>query len=108
MNNFFHNFSKIANQQPSHQSPPTTSQETPTTPANSQTNNPQSSRRISFQDNPYTFEERHARVSEPLELVVRQASLSEPQSEPKHNIYPLSYKILIEQDTKVKIITRSK
>ena len=78
------NFSKIANQQPSHQSQPTTSQENPTTPTNTQ--NPQSSTRISFQENPYTFEERHARLSEPLELVVRQAPLSEPQDEPTYNI----------------------
>ena len=37
-----------------------------------------------FQDNPYTFEERHARLSEPLEPVQRQASLSEPTL----NLYP--------------------
>ena len=37
-----------------------------------------------FQDNPYTFEERHARLSEPLEPVQRQASLSEPT----YNLYP--------------------
>ena len=80
--NDFPKFSKIANQQPPHHSPPTTSQET--------LNNPQSSTRISFQDNPYTFEERHARLSEPLEPVIRQASLSEPQCEPVYNIYPLS------------------
>ena len=72
-------FFKIANQQPPHQSPPITFQEPTTTPTNSQTINPQSSTRISFQDNPYTFEERHARLSEPLEPVTRQASLSEPQ-----------------------------
>ena len=80
------NFSKIANQHSPHQSPPTTSQENPTTPTNNQ--NPQSSTRISFQDNPYTFEERHARLSEPLEQDVRQASLSEPQYEPTYNTYP--------------------
>ena len=45
---------------------------------------PQTSRRISFQDNPYTFEERHARLSEPLEPVQRQA----PLSEPTYNLYP--------------------
>ena len=39
--------------------------------------------RISFQDNPYTFE-RHARLSEPLEPVQRQASLSETT----YNLYP--------------------
>ena len=40
--------------------------------------------RISFQDNPYTFEERHARLSEPLEPVQRQATLSEPT----YKLYP--------------------
>ena len=38
----------------------------------------QTSTRISFEDKPYTFEEQHARLSEPLEPVQRQASLSEP------------------------------
>ena len=58
-------------------------------PTKTQANNPQSSTRIYFQDNPYTFEERHARLSEPLEPVLRQAaSLSEPQYEPVYNIYP--------------------
>ena len=80
--------SKIANQQPPHQSPPTTSQELPTTPTNTQTNYSHTSTRISFQDNPYTFEERRARVSEPLEPVIRQAPLGEPQHEPVYNIYP--------------------
>ena len=101
MNNFS-KFSKIAYQQPPHESPPTSSQESPTTPTTSQRNNPQSSTPISFQDNPCTFEERHARLSEPHEPVIRQASLREPQNEPIYNIYPLSNKILIEQDTKVK------
>ena len=50
----------------------------------STTQNPPTSTRISFQDNPYTFEERHARLSEPLEPVQRQASLSEPT----YNLYP--------------------
>ena len=58
----------------------------PTTPTNTQ--NPQSSTRNSFQDNPYTFEERHARLFEPFEPVVRHAPLSEPQYEPTYNIYP--------------------
>ena len=71
-----HKFSKTANQPPPNQPPPTTSQESPITPTT--TNNPQTSTRISFQDNPYTFDERHARLSEPLEPVHRQASLSEP------------------------------
>ena len=68
--------SKIANQPPQHQSSPTSSQENPLIPTTTQ--NPQTSTRISFQDNPYTFEERHARLSEPLEPVQRQAPLSEP------------------------------
>ena len=34
------------------------------------------------------FEERHARLSEPSEIVTRQAPLSEPQYEPLCNIYP--------------------
>ena len=102
------NNSKIANQQIPHQSPPTTSEEPPTKPTNTQTNNPQSSTLSSFQDHPYTFEERHARFSESLEPVICQAPLSEPQYEPVYNIYPLSNKLLIEQDTKVKTKTRSK
>ena len=75
-------FSKIANQQSQNQSSPTSSQENPTTPTTTQ--NPQKSTRISFQDNPYTFEKRHARLSEPLEPVQRQA----PLSEPTYNFYP--------------------
>ena len=58
----------------------------PTTPTNTQ--NPQSSTRNSFQDYPYTFEERHAPLFEPFEPVVRHAPLSEPQYEPTNNIYP--------------------
>ena len=70
---------KIANQQPTQQSPPTaTSQESPTTPTFSQTNHPQSSARVSFRKNPYTFEERHSLVSEPVIDVVRHTPLSEP------------------------------
>ena len=61
--------SKIANQQSHSQSSPTSSQDNPTPPTTTQ--NPQTSTRISFQDNPYTFEERHARLSEPLEPVQR-------------------------------------
>ena len=86
MNSKDQKFSKIANQQIPHQSQPTTSQENPTTPTNTQ--NPPSSTRNSVHDNPYTFEERHARLSEPLEPVVRQAPLSEPQYEPTYNINP--------------------
>ena len=74
--------SKIANQAPPKQSPPTSSQENPIIPTTIQ--NPQTSTRISFQDNPYTFEERHARLSEPLEPVHRQALLSEPT----YKLYP--------------------
>ena len=100
---FHKNFSKIANQQlVPHQSPPTTSQEPPT---NSQTNNPQSSTRISFQDHPYTFEERTT-IRKPQ--YANHNSLSEPQYEKVCNIYPLSNKTLIGQDTKVKTQTRSK
>ena len=73
--------SKIANQPPPNPSSPTSPQENPTVPTTTQ--NPQTSTRISFQDNPYTFE-RHARLSEPLEPVQRQASLSEPT----YNLYP--------------------
>ena len=73
---------KISNQQSHSQSSPTSSQENPTIPKTTQ--NPQKSTRISFQYNPYTFEERHARLSEPLEPVQRQA----PLSEPTYNLYP--------------------
>ena len=56
---------KNANQQPTQQFPPTTtSQESPTTSTSSQTNHPQSSTRISFQENLYTIEERHSLLSE--------------------------------------------
>ena len=64
--------SKIANQQSQNHSSPTSSQENPTIPTTTQ--NPQTSTRISFQDKPYTFEERHARLSEPLEPVQRQGN----------------------------------
>ena len=74
--------SKIANQQSHSQSSQKSSQDKPTPPTTTQ--NPQTSTRISFQDNPYTFEERHARLSEPLEPVQRQAPLSEPTC----NLYP--------------------
>ena len=79
-------FSKLANQQPPPQSPPTTSQENPTKPTS--TKSPYSSTRFSFQENPCTFEERHARLSELLKPVVRQATLSDPQYEPTYNMYP--------------------
>ena len=58
------------------------SQDSPKTPTSR--NNPQPSTRISFQGNPYTFEERHAQLSEPLEPVNCQATLSEPT----YNLYP--------------------
>ena len=74
---------KIENQQSHSQSSPTSSQENPTIPTTTQ--NPQTSTRISFEDNPYFFEERHARLSEPLEPVQRQA----PLSEPTYNLYPI-------------------
>ena len=73
---------QFANQPPPKQSSPTSSQKNPIIPTTTQ--NPQTSTRIFFQDNPYTFEERHARLSEPLEPVQRQASLSEPT----YNLYP--------------------
>ena len=79
-------FSKNCQSTTPHQSPPTTSQEKSTTPTSTQS--PHSSTRISFQEIPYTFEERHARLSEPLEPVVRQAPLSKLQYEPIYNIYP--------------------
>ena len=82
------NIAKIAYQQRPHQSLQTTSQKPPTTPTNTQTHNPQLSTRISFQDNPYTVEERHARLSEPIEPVTRQAPSSKSQYEPVYNTYP--------------------
>ena len=51
------------------------------------TNQPQLSTRTSFHENPYTFEERHALLSEPFLPVVRHAPPSEPQYEPTYNIY---------------------
>ena len=81
-NRLIRHISKIANQPPPKQSPPTSSQENPITPKTTQ--NPQTSTRISFHDNPYTFEERHARLSEPLETVYHQA----PLSETTYNLYP--------------------
>ena len=75
--------SKSSNQQSQKQSSSTSSQENPTIPTTTQ--NPQTSTRISFKDNPYTFEERHARLSELLEPVQRQV----PLSEPTYNLYPI-------------------
>ena len=57
-----------------------------TTPTSSQTNHPQSLTRIPFLENPYTFEERHSLLLEPLEPVIRHAPLSEPRYEPTYNI----------------------
>ena len=74
--------SKIANQQSQNQSSPTSYQENSAIPTTTQ--NPQTSTRISFRDSLYTFEKRHARLSEPLEPVQRQA----PLSEPTYNLYP--------------------
>ena len=71
-NRLIGHISKIAHQPLPKQSSPTTTQ------------NPQTSTRISFQDNPYSFEERHALLSKPLEPFQRQASLSEPT----YNLYP--------------------
>ena len=81
-NRLIKHISKIANQKLPKQIPPTSSQESPITPTTTQ--NPHISTPISFQDNPYTFEERHTRLSEPLEPVHRQA----PLSEPTYNLYP--------------------
>ena len=71
----------MLNQPPQNPSSPTSPQENPTVPTTTQ--KPQTSTRISFQDYPYTFE-RQARLSEPLEPIQRQASLSEPT----YNLYP--------------------
>ena len=80
---------KIATQPPTQKSPSaTTFQDFPTAQTTSQTNHPQSSTRISFHENPYTFEETHSLLSESLEPVDRNAPLSEPQYEPTYNIYP--------------------
>ena len=49
---------------------------------------PQSSKRISFLENPYKFEERHALLSEPFKPVVRHAPLSQPHYEPIYKKYP--------------------
>ena len=74
---------------PKAESPPTTSsQDSPTTPTSNQTSQPQSSTRISFVENPYTFEERHSSLSETLKPAIRQAPLSEPQYDPTYNIQP--------------------
>ena len=86
----FGHISKIANQPSQNQSSPTSSQENPVIPTTTQ--NPQTSTRISIQDNPYTFEERHARLSEPLEPVQRQASLNETT----YNLYPHYHETYIE------------
>ena len=79
---------KIAYQQPTQQSPPTTTSQESPTPTTSQTNHPQSSTPISFQENPYKFEERHSLLQETLETLVRHKPLSEPQYEPIYNVYP--------------------
>ena len=73
---------KIANQQSNKQTPPTTTcHDPPKKPTSGQTNQSQSSTRISFQENPYTFEERHASLSESLIPATRQEHLSERQYE---------------------------
>ena len=50
-------------------------------------NQPQPSTRISFQENPYTYEERRASLSEPLIPAICHAPVSEPQNESTCNIY---------------------
>ena len=74
----------ISHHHPSHHQQPAKKTQKKTTT----TQNPQSSIRISFQDNQYTLEQRHARLSEPLEPVVCHAPLSEPQYESIYAIYP--------------------
>ena len=63
------------------------SQDPLTTARSSQTSQPQSSARISFQENLYTFDGRHASLSEPLLTAIRQAPLGEPQYETAYNTY---------------------
>ena len=91
------------NQQPTQQTPPTTtSQELQTTPTSSQTNQPQSSTRISFQENPYTVEERHTLLSEALTPVVRHAPLRDSQYEPTYKNCPSLQQKLNREDILVK------
>ena len=47
----------------------------------------QSSARISSVEKPYTFEKRHASLSEPMIPVISHATLSKPLYEPSFNIY---------------------
>ena len=73
-----------------------------TTPTSGQTNQPQSSTRISFVENPYTFEERHASLSEPLIPAIRQAPLSEPQTSQHLTSHPHFNKTLTEAKIQAK------
>ena len=72
-------------------------QDLPKKPRSSQRNLPQSFTRISYVENPYTFEERHAPLSETLLPAIRQAPLSELQYEPTYTVCPHYNKTLIEQ-----------
>ena len=46
--------------------------------------NPKLSTRVTFVENPYPFEERHASLFEPLIQEIRQSLLREPQNEPTY------------------------
>ena len=63
------------------------SQDPLTTARSSQTSQPQSSTRISFQENPFTFDGRHASLSEPIITAIRQAPLGEAQYELAYKYY---------------------
>ena len=80
------NVSKIANQQPTHHSLPTTSQKK----FNNTYKYPKSSTIHThfFPGQSIYFQRRNARLSGTLEPVVRQAPLSEPQYEPTYSINP--------------------
>ena len=85
---------KVAYQQPTQQSPPTTtSQESPKTPTSSQTNHPQSSIRIPFQENPFTFEEKKS-------IVIRTFNTrSSPRTSKRPTIQTnIQYKTSLHQD----------
>ena len=88
----YQKLSKIANQQPTKQTPPTTtSQGAPTPPTSSQTNQPQPSTCISFPAN-------HALLSEPLIPAIGQAPLSETQYKSTYKSTRHCRKMLTEVD----------
>ena len=79
----------IKNQLNNHHRPPhPKTPRPPTTPTFSKINQSQSFTRISFQKNPYTFEERLASLSETLISAIRHATLSGLKYEPTYKIYP--------------------